>query len=98
MSQPGVIRQPGPTTGYKDAPLWIRTILNSAAAYGDFVTDIYKSINRCNDQIVEFLDANEPHKAQRMLGKREALEEMRFIVDAYRKEEEVKKHGSIREG
>lgn len=90
MTTPGVIRQPGPKAGYEGAPLWIRTVLINPQVFGDFITDMVRSIQRCDSAVADFLDAGEMDKARKMLGKREALNEMRFMVEAYRREEEEK--------
>ena len=86
----GQVREPGPSQRYEEAPLWMRTVMNNAQAFSDFYLDMAKSVQRCEQMIAEFLDKGEPDKAQKMLGKREALLEMRHILEAYRKEEEKK--------
>jgi len=96
MNKPGVVRQPGPASGYEEAPLWVRTLLINPRVYGDFVTDMVRSIQRCDSAVASFLDDGDLQKAHKMLGKKEALNELRFIVESYRKEEEAKQHGTIR--
>jgi len=82
-----IVRETTSPVVYTDAPLWMRTILNNAAAYGDFYTDLTRSINRVDSQVADFLSAGDDNKAKIMLGKREMLVELRHIVEAYRREE-----------
>jgi len=82
-----IVRESASPVVYTDAPLWMRTILNNAAAYGDFYTDLTRSINRVDTQVADFLSAGDDNKARIMLGKREMLVELRHIVEAYRREE-----------
>lgn len=86
MAQEGIVRKPVSVAGASaDAPLWINYILANAAAYGDFVSDMVRGMQRCNELIADFLEKDNLAAANRMLGKREALKEMRHMVDAYRK-------------
>ena len=82
-----IVRETASPVVYTDAPLWMRTILNNAAAYGDFYTDLTRSINRVDSQVADFLSAGDDNKAKIMLGKREMLVELRHIIEAYRREE-----------
>jgi len=83
----GIVREQQSATAYTDAPLWIRTILNNAAAYGDFILDMTRGIKRIDSLIADNLSAGEDDKARILLGKREMLIEQRHIVEAYRKEQ-----------
>lgn len=85
----GIVRETEPTALYKDAPLWMRTVMNNAQSYGDFYTDLTRGIQRCESQISDFLAKDQQGEAKIMLGKREALMEMRFMLDAYRREEDT---------
>lgn len=85
----GIVRETEPTGLYKDAPLWMRTVMNNAQAYGDFYLDLTVGIQRCESQISDFLAKDQQGEAKIMLGKREALMEMRFMLDAYRREEDT---------
>ena len=83
----GIVRETASPVVYTDAPLWMRTVLNNAAAYGDFMLDLTKGIKTVDSQIADFLASGDENKAKIMLGKREMLIEMRHIVEAYRKEQ-----------
>ena len=83
----GIVRETASPVTYTDAPLWIRTILNNAAAYGDFILDMTRGIKRIDSLIADNLSAGEDDKARILLGKREMLIEQRHIVEAYRKEQ-----------
>ena len=83
----GIVREQQSAITYTDAPLWIRTILNNAAAYGDFMLDMTRGIKRIDSLIADHLATGDNDKARIMLGKREMLIEQRHIVEAYRKEE-----------
>ena len=85
----GIVREIETPDLYKDAPIWMRHVMNNAQAYGDFYTDLTKGIQRCESQISDFLVKDLQGEAKIMLGKREALMEMRFMLDAYRREEAV---------
>lgn len=89
----GIVREQQSADVFTEAPLWMRTILNNAAAYGDFYTDLTRSIQRCDSQVADLLSTGEDTKAKIMLGKREMLVELRHIVEAYRKEEGGKNAG-----
>ena len=86
MTIPGQVQKPGPKMSNEDAPIWMRTIMNNAAAYGDFILYCAKGVQRCEAQIADFLAADKMDEAKFMLAKRESLLEMRFILEAYRKE------------
>lgn len=86
MTQPGQVRKPGPTEANEDAPIWMRTIMNNAAAYGDFILYCAQSVQRSEAQIADFLAADKMDEAKFMLAKREVVLEMRHILESYRKE------------
>ena len=75
-----------PTSSPESAPLWMRHILSSAAAYADFYLDLTRSIQRCEAMIADLLSKGELDAARIALGKREALIEQRFIVESYQRE------------
>ena len=83
----GIVRETASPVVYTDAPLWMRTVLNNAAAYGDFMLDMTRGIKRIDSLIADHLSTGDDDKARIMLGKREMLIEMRHIVEAYRKEQ-----------
>ncbi len=83
----GIVRETETPALYKDAPLWMRTVMNHAQSYGDFYLDLTKGIQRCESQVADFLSGGKADEAKIMLGKREALLEMRFLLEAYRREE-----------
>ena len=83
----GIIRETKTPEIYKDAPVWMLHVMNNAQAYGDFYLDLTKGIQRCEAQVSDFLAGGKLDEAKVMLGKREALIEMRFMLDAYRREE-----------
>ncbi|NIQ87674.1 MAG: hypothetical protein GWN93_00665 [Deltaproteobacteria bacterium] len=62
--------------------------MNNYQAYNDFYLDLSNGIQRCEAQIADFLSGGKSEEAKVMLGKREALLEMRYMLEAYRKEEE----------
>ena len=82
-----IVREQKSEILFTEAPLWMQTILNNSAAYGDFLFDLTKREKSCDSQVADFLARGEDTKAKIMLGKREVLVEMRHIVEAYRKEE-----------
>ena len=85
----GVVRQPGgPVGDNEDAPLWMRIVMSSAQGYADFYMYLTKIIHNCNDVIADCVDRGDIDNARKMAGKREALTELRFILEAYRKEGE----------
>jgi hypothetical protein len=83
----GVVREKQSEQLYTEAPMWMRTILNNAQAYADFIVDLVKSEQRVLTQAGDFLSEGNQEKALVMTGKREMLLELRHIVEAYRKEE-----------
>ena len=83
----GIVRETETPALYTDAPLWMRTVMNHAQSYGDFFLDLTKGIQRCEAQVTDFLSGGKVDEAKIMLGKREALLEMRFLLEAYRREE-----------
>jgi hypothetical protein len=82
-----VVREQQSEALYTEAPVWIRTILNNASVYADFITDMNRGMNRINNQIADFLSAGDDARARIMVGKKEMLVELLHIVEAYRKEE-----------
>ena len=84
----GIVRQTETPDIYTEAPPWMLHIMNNATAYGNFYLDLTKGIQRCETQVTDFLSAGKADEAKVMLGKREALMEMRFLLEAYRTEEE----------
>jgi len=85
----GIVREQHPTESYENCPLWIRHVLQNTAAYADFHLDITKSIRRCDALIADHLEKDDNRSALKMLGKREALKEIQFILEAYRREENI---------
>ncbi len=90
MTQPGIVQKPGPPTGNEDAPFWMRLIMSNAQAYADFMIFCAKGVSQCEQQIADFVAQNKMGEAQLMTGKRESILEMRHLLEAYRKEGEVK--------
>jgi hypothetical protein len=62
--------------------------MSNAQAYGDFMVFCAQGVNRCEQQIADFVAQNKLGEAQIMTGKREATLEMRHLLEAYRKEGE----------
>lgn len=89
--KPGIVRVTPPSTTIPDAPLWMRHIFTSASALADFYTDLTRSIQRCESLIADLLSKGDLDAARIMLGKREALTEQRFLLDAYRREQPTQK-------
>jgi len=85
----GIVRETEETALYKDAPFWMRHVMNNAQAYGDFYLDLTKGIQRCEAMLADFLAKSQDGEAKITLGKREALLEMRFLLEAYRREEKT---------
>ena len=83
----GIVREQETSELYTEAPLWMCHVMNNAQAYGDFYRDLTMGIQRCEAQISDFLAADKQGEAKIMLGKREALLEMRYLLEAYRREE-----------
>ena len=83
----GIVRETETPDLYTDAPFWMRHVMNNAQAFGDFYLDLTKGVQRCESQVADFLSGGKADEAKIMLGKREALLEMRFMLDAYRREE-----------
>jgi len=83
----GVIKEDRTPRIYTEAPFWMTHVMNNTKAYGDFYLDLSNSIQRCESQIADFLSGDKSEEAKIMLGKREALLELRFILEAYAKEE-----------
>lgn len=87
--QPGTVRESeAPTKVYEKMPLWMQVVCNHAPAYADFWNDLTQSIVRIEGQIADLFGKGEERQAAIMLGKRDALKEMRHILEAYKKEEE----------
>ena len=84
----GIVRETKTPDIYTEAPPWMLHVMNNAAAYGTFYLDLTQGIHRCETQVTDFLSAGKADEAKVMLGKREALMEMRFLLEAYRTEEE----------
>lgn len=84
----GVVRENQTPQIYTDAPAWMLHVMNNTQAYVDFYKDLSHGIQRCEAQIADFLSGGKSEEAKVMLGKREALLEMRYMLEAYRKEEE----------
>lgn len=85
----GIIREDATPTIYTEAPIWMLHVMNNAQAFGDFYLDLTKGIQRCEAQISDFLQDDKQGEAKIMLGKREALIEMRFMLEAYRRENDA---------
>ncbi len=84
----GIVREDATPKIYSDAPAWMLHVMNNYQAYNDFYLDLSNGIQRCEAQIADFLSGGKSEEAKVMLGKREALLEMRYMLEAYRKEEE----------
>ncbi len=89
MTQPGQVRKPGPPTGNEDAPFWMRLVMANAQAYGDFILYCTKALQNCEAQIADFVADGKIDETKVLVGKREAVLELRHIFEAYRKEGEV---------
>ena len=61
--------------------------------YTDFYKDLSHSIQRCEAQMADFLIAGKEKEGLIMVGKREALREMRFMLEAYKLKEEEENAG-----
>ena len=89
----GVVREQGTPHIYTEAPAWMLHIMNNFQAYTDFYKDLSHSIQRCEAQMADFLIAGKEKEGLIMVGKREALREMRFMLEAYKLKEEEENAG-----
>ena len=88
MTQPGIVRESdAPSKIYEHMPIWMQVVCNHAAAYVDFWNDLTTSIVKIEGQVADLFAKGEDRQAAIMLGKRDALKEMRHILEAYKKEE-----------
>ena len=88
MTQQGIVRESeAPIKVWEHMPLWMQTVCNHAPSYADFWNDLTKSIIKIEGQIADLLGQGEDDRARLMLGKRDALKEIRYILEAYKKEE-----------
>ncbi len=83
----GIVREVETPAVYSEAPPWMLHVMNNAQAYGNFYLDLTQGIQRCETQIADFVSQGRVDETKIMLGKREALIEMRYMLEAYRREE-----------
>jgi hypothetical protein len=62
--------------------------MNNYTAYGDFYLDLTAGIQRCESQMADFVTAGKEKESLIMVGKREALLELRHLLEAYKRQED----------
>jgi len=93
MTQQGVVREKQTPNIYTDAPSWMLHIMNNYTAYGDFYLDLTAGIQRCESQMADFVTAGKEKESLIMVGKREALLELRYLLEAYKRQEDEENAG-----